>query len=122
VARTATHEGRKIAVRFDDVEKALVAYSAAMPIGFELCGQTSCRFAAAQIARGEIVLDVPAKFSPTHVRYCWGDGPICTLFDGAGLPAAPFDLPIGAARTARVLHSRPQARPGTLTKSAPSLR
>jgi sialate O-acetylesterase len=32
--------------------------------------------------------------APTRVRYCWGDSPICNLFDGAGLPAGPFEMRI----------------------------
>jgi sialate O-acetylesterase len=34
----------------------------------------------------------------TRVKYCWGDGPICTLYDESGLPAGPFELPIEPAR------------------------
>jgi sialate O-acetylesterase len=32
------------------------------------------------------------------VRYCWGDSPVCTLYDTSGLPAGPFETPI-AGRT-----------------------
>jgi sialate O-acetylesterase len=28
------------------------------------------------------------------VRYGWADNPVVTLFDGNGLPAGPFQLPI----------------------------
>jgi sialate O-acetylesterase len=28
------------------------------------------------------------------VRFCWGDSPICNLYDGTGLPATPFELPV----------------------------
>ena len=31
------------------------------------------------------------------VRYCWADSPICNLYDREGLPAVPFELPIGRA-------------------------
>jgi sialate O-acetylesterase len=110
VAIHAVREGRRIAVRFDDVEKGLVTFSSAEPIGFELCGKT-CSYASAEIAHGEIQLAIPAKTTPAWVRYCWADGPICTLFDGAGLPAAPFDLPIetghkGAAMKPHTRHAR----------------
>ena len=30
----------------------------------------------------------------TRVRYCWGESPVCTVFDGSGLPAGPFEEPI----------------------------
>jgi sialate O-acetylesterase len=110
VAQSVERKGSRVAVSFADVQQGLVAYSAQGPIGFELCGPTqqSCRYANAAIANGRIVLTVPAKSSPTHVRYCWADGAICTLFDGAGLPAAPFDLPIITRSTATraVPHTR----------------
>jgi sialate O-acetylesterase len=106
MAQQATRVGRRVAVRFTGVVGGLVAYSAAQPIGFELCGATeaSCRFSAAQIVGDKIYLAVATKTAPTHVRYCWADGPICTLFDGAGFPAAPFDLPIGNAMRTRKGH------------------
>lgn len=92
----ATPDG--IVIHFADAERGLVSYSASAPIGFELCGSQpgSCQFATARI-HGDDVLLPPAPMA-THVRYCWGDGPVCTLFDGANLPAGPFDLPIAAAR------------------------
>ena len=92
----------RVLVAFGRVENGLVAYGAPAPIGFELCGpaQASCRYASAHILGTTVALDVPAKFTPSHVRYCWADGPICTLFDGADLPAAPFDLPIAGKQRA----------------------
>jgi sialate O-acetylesterase len=31
---------------------------------------------------------------PVRVRYGWADSPIVILFDGAGLPAGPFEIEI----------------------------
>ena len=31
------------------------------------------------------------------VRYCWADGPVCTLRDSSGAPAGPFELSLNAA-------------------------
>ena len=28
------------------------------------------------------------------VRYCWGDAPLCNLYDGADLPAGPFEIAV----------------------------
>ncbi len=95
VAQEARTTPEGILVHFADAERGLASYSASMPIGFELCGAGSCEFAPAQI-RGEDVL-LPPSANATHVRYCWGDAPVCTLFDGANLPAGPFDLPIESA-------------------------
>lgn len=93
----AQRQGEHVVVTFGDVEQELVAYSAAGPIGFELCGaaQGSCRFAGARIEGTRVRLDVEAGTAPVRVRYCWADSPVCTLFDRAGLPAGPFELPVG---------------------------
>jgi sialate O-acetylesterase len=100
IAVDARRENNAVVVRFKDAEYGLVAYDASDPIGFELCGvaQSSCRYATAQIKGNEVSVAVPKGYSPTQVRYCWADGPVCTLFDGARLPAGPFDLQLAAAQ------------------------
>jgi sialate O-acetylesterase len=91
----ARYEGAVVRVRFTGAEKGLVAYSAAQPIGFELCGTApgSCRFASATLA-GNDVLVAAGTGAADRVRFCWGDSPICNLYDGTGLPATPFELPV----------------------------
>jgi sialate O-acetylesterase len=94
----ATRSGDRVVVEFDGVTGGLVALSHEGPIGFELCGDTpeTCRFADAAIDGTRILLSVPpAGPEPTHVRYGWADSPVCTLFDRSGLPAGPFNVPIG---------------------------
>jgi sialate O-acetylesterase len=95
IATSARRDNSAIVVDFDDVEGSLATYSSNAPIGFELCGatQASCRFATARINAGEVRL-AGDGMGLTRVRYCWADSPICTLFDQAGLPAGPFELPI----------------------------
>jgi sialate O-acetylesterase len=93
----ARRESGRIVVRFGDVDGALVTYSADQAIGFELCGvdQASCRFVTATVDDGRAVLDAgrgPA--APDRVRFCWGPAPLCNLYDGSGLPAGPFEIPI----------------------------
>lgn len=85
-----------LVVRLEDVEGALVAYSAAQPIGFEVCGDSAgtCRFAPAAIDGSRVLLSPPDEDAITRVRYCWGDAPICNLYDRSGLPAGPFELRI----------------------------
>jgi sialate O-acetylesterase len=87
----------QIVVDFGDVEGRLVAYSHGSPIGFELCADApgSCRFADARTDGTRVLLSIPDAMAPTRVRYCWGDSPVCTLFDLAALPAGPFELKIG---------------------------
>jgi len=96
VATAAQREGTAVVLQFGDVERGLVAYSATRPIGFELCGADagSCHFAEARIEGTRVRLDVPSGVDPQRVRYCWGDSPVCTLYDGNGLPAGPFELPL----------------------------
>ncbi len=92
----AHRAGGAVVVTFADVEQALIAISGAGPNGFEVCGadQTSCRFVTARIEGGAVRLDLPADLAAQRVRYCWGDGPICTLYDRSALPAGPFELTI----------------------------
>jgi sialate O-acetylesterase len=83
-------------VTFGDVTGELTAFGADGPIGFELCAAQpgSCHYADAQIRGNTVVLHAASAAAATRVRHCWADGPVCTLFDGAGLPAGPFEIPI----------------------------
>jgi len=94
VAVSATRVGNNVVIDFRDVEGALVAYSHDSPIGFELCGEAvhSCKFADAQLAGTKV--ELAGGEGAQRVRYCWADSPVCTLFDGARLPAGPFELAI----------------------------
>jgi sialate O-acetylesterase len=93
---TARRTPAGVVVSFDDVDQELESYSAKRPIGFELCGddQASCRFVDARIDSRDVLLDAADFPQPTRVRYCWGDAPVCNLYDRSGLPAGPFELPI----------------------------
>ena len=99
VAARATRVGDKVVVDFRDVDGALVAYSHESPIGFELCGEGpgSCKFADAHLDGAKVELSEEGGPWARRVRYCWADSPVCTLFDGARLPAGPFELGIGGA-------------------------
>jgi sialate O-acetylesterase len=92
----ATRADSGIAVTFGDIERGLVAYSHDSPIGFELCGDApgTCHFAQARIDGTRVWLSAPSTAAATRVRYCWADSPVCTLFDGNGLPAGPFETAI----------------------------
>jgi sialate O-acetylesterase len=94
VGSRASRSGKDIVVDFKDVQDRLTVLGARDISGFEVCGPSTgtCRFATA-IADGNRVRITPAADS-TRVRYCWADSPICTLYDGSGLPAGPFELPI----------------------------
>jgi len=96
VPRAASRNGDAVVVEFGDVGKGLVAYSATAPIGFELCGAAagSCQYAQAEIWNHRVTLRAANAPEATRVRYCWADSPVCTLYDGTGLPAGPFELSI----------------------------
>ena len=70
--------------------------------GFAICGADGrWVWADAATIDGDTVIvssrEVPA---PVAVRYAWADNPTCNLYNGAGLPAAPFrtdTLPLSTA-------------------------
>jgi sialate O-acetylesterase len=90
----ARRESSSFVVDFTDFEKQLVAYGADGPIGFELCAVAApCRYAHAEIKDGRVWLNAEIS-APAKVRYCWADSPVCTLYDGAHLPAGPFEIEV----------------------------
>jgi sialate O-acetylesterase len=93
---SARREGAVVALEFADVTGKLVTYSAAKPIGFELCGSApkSCEFADARIQGNRVLLSSGNAASATRVRFCWADSPVCTLYDEAQLPAGPFQIEV----------------------------
>ena len=56
-----------------------------------LAHKGSCRFVPAEVRGGDVRLSGNGP-GATRVRYCWGAAPVCNLYDGAGLPAGPFDM------------------------------
>jgi sialate O-acetylesterase len=94
----ARRQAGQIRVSFDDVEDHLVAYGAPRPISFQLCGDSAddCRFADAALLGNEVLL--AADRSAARVRFCWGDAPVCNLYDKSGLPAGPFEIAIEGPR------------------------
>lgn len=84
----------EVRIGFDDVAGTLVATGADGPIGFELCdaGSTRCAYADATLDGNAVVLNSLRAGTAASVRYCWADGPICTLRDSSGAPAGPFEL------------------------------
>lgn len=104
-AVTAVRTPTAVAIAFEDVEGALTATGALRPIGFELCEARGhahhCEYAEAELDARRILLRGPRSTHATHVRYCWADGPVCTLRDRSGAPAGPFELPIAEAEARR---------------------
>jgi sialate O-acetylesterase len=93
---SASRDAGGVAVAFRDIEGVLVTHSASQPIGFELCGvdQASCRFVSGAIRGDRVVLDPGTLRDATRVRFCWGDAPVCNLYDRSGLPVGPFEIAV----------------------------
>lgn len=86
-----------VLVTFGDFEGDLLVIGAKDPSGFELCGAApaSCHFVSAQLkGGGDVLLSDPSASSATRVRFCWADSPLCNLYDGANLPAGPFEIEV----------------------------
>lgn len=108
-ARTASLAEGKVRVVFDGVTGSLVTTAANGPIGFELCDADArhCSYADAVLEGRGVVLSCVDCLEPAsgrhyvraalRVRYCWADGPVCTLRDSSGAPAGPFELSLTAA-------------------------
>jgi sialate O-acetylesterase len=88
--------GGKIVATFAGTENSLLAYSALRPIGFELCDNAAsqCRYVEASLESNRVMIDAEGSATKQRLRYCWGDAPICNLYDTSGLPAGPFDIAI----------------------------
>lgn len=92
-------EGAAVRVAFTGTEGGLVAKpvtpasprSAGAVQGFMICGQDRrWEWAEATIEGSTVVVRSPNVPLPVAVRYAWADNPVCNLYNGAGLPAAPF--------------------------------
>ena len=88
----------EISVRFDTHGGGLETEESNRPIGFQLCDRGGhCAFVDAEQRGTDVVLNASSAPQAVTVRYCWSDTPICNLYDREGLPAVPFELPIGRA-------------------------
>ncbi|MEZ5440166.1 MAG: sialate O-acetylesterase [Lysobacterales bacterium] len=101
---TVRREGGAVVVRFSQVSDRLVVYGANRPIGFELCAPAvgqgealECEYAEAALAGSAVSLYATNADRATVVRHAWADNPLINLFDGAGLPAQPFEMAISDA-------------------------
>jgi sialate O-acetylesterase len=96
VATRATRSGKDIVIQFDDVQGRLATMGSRDVIGFEVCGSGAgtCQFIEGTPDGNRVKLTPADGAAITRVRYGWADSPICTLYDGSGLPAGPFELPV----------------------------
>ncbi len=86
----AQPEGAQIRVHFDHAGTGLTAHDRPLQ-SFQIAGADRRFFPATAKISGETVLvSAPQVPVPVAVRYAWFNAPEANLFNGAGLPAAPF--------------------------------
>ncbi|MGB8601208.1 MAG: sialate O-acetylesterase [Rhizomicrobium sp.] len=97
VPASLTRFGDVLSLHYSHVEKGLLAYAASRPLGFQLCDAAgACRYVDA-VQKGDAVeIALPAGFTAVTLRYGWADSPVVNLYNGAGLPAAPFTMAVPA--------------------------
>ena len=64
--------------------------------GFALCGKDGKWFWAdkATLDGTDVVVSSANVTDPVAIRYAWQNNPTCNLYNGAGFPAAPFELKV----------------------------
>jgi len=89
----ASHErrGNSIVVTVSHTDCGLVAKEADLS-GFELGDGTAFKPATAKIEGDKVIVTSDGVANPVAVRYAWANNPRASLFNGAGLPATPFQL------------------------------
>jgi sialate O-acetylesterase len=91
---TAAHfQRQKVMLSFDPGGKGQqLMLKDQTPNGFELAGADG-KFVSAtvEVQRNKIILTAPNVSTPEKVRYAWADNPDVSLYNTAGLPAAPFE-------------------------------
>lgn len=86
----AKASGSRMVLRFDTGGGPLVSASRPL-LGFELAGSDGIYHpASARIDGDSVIVQSPQVDRPIDVRYAWGASPDATLYNAAGLPAAPF--------------------------------
>jgi sialate O-acetylesterase len=86
----ATQEGRAFRVHFTHSGNGLVAHDTPVQ-SLELAGTDKVFHPAQGRIEGDTLLvSSPDVKDPVAVRYAWRNDPVANLFNGAGLPAAPF--------------------------------
>jgi sialate O-acetylesterase len=86
----ATREGSTLRVHFTHADNGLIAHENPVQ-SLELAGADKIFHPAQGRIEGETLLvSSPDVKDPVAVRYAWSNDPEANLFNGAGLPAAPF--------------------------------
>ena len=90
VFSSVVREGNALRVKFRHAESGLIARDRELQ-SFEIAGADRVfRPALARIERDTVVVSAPDVREPAAVRYAWANFCEANLYNGAGLPAAPF--------------------------------
>ena len=90
VFASAEKERNGMRVRFEHAVTGLIARDRPLQ-SFEVAGADRIfRPARAVIDGDTVVVSSPEVRDPVAVRYAWSNAPVANLYNGAGLPAAPF--------------------------------
>jgi sialate O-acetylesterase len=82
--------GDKIELSFTHTDDGLSVKGDTLK-GFTVAGADRKFYpAVAAIAGNKVVVSAANVPQPVAVRYAWANFPVCTLYNGAGLPASPF--------------------------------
>lgn len=111
---TCEKRGSLVRIHFKHAHGGLLDKSAGTLKGFALAGADNKWYWAAMLIRKDTVIlsssQVPA---PTKVRYAWANNPAAvSLFNGAGLPASPFQADIPKEVPTALLLSTKAKNPG----------
>jgi len=88
--REVTGDGASLRIRFDHSQSGLTAKNGALR-GFSVAAADEKYVPAeAKIEGDTVVVSADSIRAPVYVRYGWAGDPDCNLWNGAGLPASPF--------------------------------
>jgi sialate O-acetylesterase len=83
-------EGDKVRISFTHTDGGLAAHGGPIT-GFQIAGADHKLVPAdVQIDGDSVIVSAAGVTDPVAVHYGWSDGASCNLYNGAGLPAAPF--------------------------------
>ncbi len=92
VYRFSSVSGSSVTLTFTHTDGGLVSRTGPHLTGFEIAGRGGVFVpATAHIVKDTVVVSSPKVPAPASVRYAWSGFPECSLYNGAGLPAFPFD-------------------------------
>ncbi|WOI52474.1 sialate O-acetylesterase [Parvularcula sp. LCG005] len=90
---SVTQKKKQLTISFAPLNGDLRA-AMSTPIGFEACAEGTCQIVPASIDKDSVVLTLPSAKPVDKVRYCWGEAPVCTLFDQGDTPITPFEVTV----------------------------